>query len=254
MPLVVTDAIILHAADYLESSRLLRLATREFGVLSVVARGARSSRKRFGPAVGLFAIGQAQLDMRPGRDMHTLTGFDVANAQAALATDLTRFSAASALAESAMRVVHDESAPAVYAVLLDAFGALGAAGGDTVIPTALGAFWRLVREVGFAPVLDDCAECHEPLPPDLDVTFSHSAGGVLCPRCARRAPGGRRLPASARAAITGWLQETRPTLSRSEGRAHQRLLREFLGQHLTDGRPLRAFADWEAGTFEPVEG
>jgi hypothetical protein len=28
-------------------------------------------------------------------------------------------------------------------------------------------------------------------------------------------------------------------------RAHQRLLREFLAEHLTDGRPLRALEMWE---------
>ena len=28
-------------------------------------------------------------------------------------------------------------------------------------------------------------------------------------------------------------------------RAHQRLLREFLSEHLTDGRPLRAYEVWE---------
>ncbi|MFN7531060.1 MAG: DNA repair protein RecO, partial [Gemmatimonas sp.] len=61
MSLLQTDAIVLHVADYLESSRILRLVTREAGVQSVVARGARSSRKRFGSAVDLFAEGQAQI-------------------------------------------------------------------------------------------------------------------------------------------------------------------------------------------------
>jgi DNA repair protein RecO (recombination protein O) len=30
-------------------------------------------------------------------------------------------------------------------------------------------------------------------------------------------------------------------------RAHQRLVREFLEEHLADGKPLRAWRDWEAG-------
>jgi hypothetical protein len=30
----------------------------------------------------------------------------------------------------------------------------------------------------------------------------------------------------------------------AEARAHQRLLREFLTEHLADGRPLRAFDAW----------
>jgi DNA repair protein RecO (recombination protein O) len=31
----------------------------------------------------------------------------------------------------------------------------------------------------------------------------------------------------------------------NEARAHQRLLREFLREHLSDDRPLRAFDVWE---------
>jgi len=34
-------------------------------------------------------------------------------------------------------------------------------------------------------------------------------------------------------------------LTEAEARSHQRLLREFLGAHLSDDRPLRAFAVWE---------
>ena len=50
MSLVVTDAIVLHAFDYLESSRILKLATREAGVRSVLARGARLPDERDLPA------------------------------------------------------------------------------------------------------------------------------------------------------------------------------------------------------------
>ena len=254
MPVLLTDAIVLHVADYLESSRILRLATRDAGIQSVVARGARNSRKRFGHALDLFAIGQAHIDVRGGRDLQTLTGFEVVRSQPQLALDLARFSAASAIAESTLRVVHEEAAPTLFDGLLSAFAALGEAEGDAVIPTALGALWRIVREVGVAPALDVCAECHAVIAPDAEVVFSHQAGGALCDRCRARSPGARRLPPSARAAIRDWLEDRPVELSRNECRAHQRLLREFLAQHLTDGRPLRAFLDWEAGTFESPTG
>lgn len=250
MPLLVTDAIVLHVADYLESSRILRLATREAGVQSVVARGARSSRKRFGSAVDLFAEGQAQIETRAGRDLHTLVSFDVASSNPGLATDLARFSAASAIAECTLRVVHEEAAPAVYLGIRDALRVLGQSGPEQTGSLALGALWRLVRDTGYAPSLDACAECHEPVNADADARFSHTTGGILCARCGARAPGGRRLPPSARAAIAGWMQDETAILGADEVRAHQRLLREFLRQYLTDGRPMRAFANWENGGLD----
>jgi DNA repair protein RecO (recombination protein O) len=38
-------------------------------------------------------------------------------------------------------------------------------------------------------------------------------------------------------------------MSDADARAHQRLLREFVVEHLSDGKPLRAFEAWETGTW-----
>ena len=73
MSAVVTDAIVLHSFDYLESSRILKLVTREAGVRSVLARGARKSKKRFGAALDLYAQGTAELQTKTGRDLDTLS-------------------------------------------------------------------------------------------------------------------------------------------------------------------------------------
>jgi len=252
MPLLVTDAIVLHSARYLESSSILRLATREAGVQSVVARGARSSKKRFGSAVDLFAEGQAQFQTKPGRDLHTLTSFDVSRSFQALSSDLGRFAAASAFAECVLRVVHDEPAPSVYDGILDGLNAIATSTPDASLQVTLGALWRLVSAVGFTPVLDRCAECHTPIASDEDVYFNHSAGGTLCAMCSALHPGGRRLPSGARAAILGWLDGEAIAITGVEERAHQRLLREFLSQHLMDGRELKAFAAWERGSLGRV--
>ena len=76
--------------------------------------------------------------------------------------------------------------------------------------------------------------------------FSHPSGGALCARCGRLAPSGRVLPPEARAALRAFLVGRRVTaLDDASGRAHQRLLREFLTEHLTDGRPMRAMELWE---------
>lgn len=252
MTLIVTDAVVLHSLDYLESSRIFRLVTREAGVQSVLARGARTSKKRFSNALGLFAEGQAQIQTKPGRDLHTLLNFDVLKLRPGLAADLGRFTAANALTECVARIVHEEAAHRVYQGIVDGLDLIAAAPPEHSVTVGLGVMWRLVGDVGFTPSLDECAECHAPIAPDADAMFSHLAGGVLCPRCGARAPGGRRLPAAARAAIVRWL-DGRPAngaaLTTGEGKAHQRLLREFLGQHLPDPRALKAYTVWEQGTW-----
>jgi DNA repair protein RecO (recombination protein O) len=247
MTLLKTDAIVLHVADYLESSRILRLVTREAGVQSVVARGARSSRKRFGSAVDLFAQGQAQIQSKPGRDLHALVGFDVTVARSALALDLGRFTAASAIAECALRLVHEEAAPTVFETLVTGLDQLAEAASAETVSVSLGALWRLVSEIGYRPSMGHCAECHAAVDVQREARFSVSAGGALCALCARRAPGARLLPPDAWAALEGWLTGQGVSLDAAAGRAHQRLLREFLQAHLPERRPLKAFLVWEQG-------
>ena len=251
MPLVETDAIVLHVFDYSETSRILRLATRDAGLQSVLARGARRSKTRFGSALDLFAQGAAQLQLKDGRDLQTLTAFDVTRSRAELGEEMGRFAGASALAELVLRFSGaDDVSIALFEVLADTLDRLAAAQDDIASEATLSGAWRLVSEMGFAPSIDGCAACHTPIDTDDDLPFSHTAGGVLCERCARLYPGGRTLPRAARHAILEWSRGRR--LEECDVRAvkaHQRLLREFLQQHLADGRSLRAFDAWEQGAL-----
>jgi DNA repair protein RecO (recombination protein O) len=255
---LATDAVVLHVFDYSESSRIVRLATQEAGVVSALARGARRPKSRFGSALDLFADGVAHLLIKDGRDLHTLAAFDLTHARPALGHDLERFTGAATLAELALRFSTDDPTGALYPTLADALDTLAGAPGVYTITAALAGAWRLLAALGFSPALGDCAGCHASLPPDEDVLFDHRAGGALCARCGARALHGRRIPAAARRSVTAWLEGTPvPPLESGESRAHQRLLREFVREHLEDGRPLRAFAVWEHGGWaapavEPV--
>ena len=271
MALTVTDAIVLHAFDYLETSRILRLLTREAGVQSVIAKGARRNRAKYGSAVDLFSQGEAQLYLKPGRDLHTLAAFDVTRARTALALDMDRFLAASALAELVLRIGRDDGNPALYDAIVATLDALETATGNAVVATGLAGAWRAVVASGFAPAIDRCATCHTPLDPLATVAFSHPSGGALCERCARLAPATRRLPPTARDMLRASLGESAADadpmkgegssssrsgrlpfasvapLEPADARAHLRLLREFLHEHVAEERTGRAFTAWESG-------
>src|SRR5262249_45526466 len=255
MAVLVTEAVVLHGFDYLESSRILRLVTQEGGVRSVLARGARRSARRFG-ALDLFSQGAAQLHVKPGRDPHTLGALDVTRGRPALAADLARFMGAEMLAELTLRCAADGADEQVFAAVVGALDALVTAPPGQAPEAALAGTWHIIATLGFSPNVDVCSECHAPIAPDESVLFSHPAGCALCARCARRAVSGRLLPASARDALRAWTHGERTTLAEdTERRAHQRLLREFVREHLSDDRPLPAFEVWEHhGWDAPIAG
>src|SRR5215212_3085002 len=150
---IVTDAIVLHAFDYLESSRILKIVTREAGVRSVLARGARSSRKRFGSALDLFAEGVAELHTKTGRDLDTLASFEVNRARPALAMHLERFAGASAIDELTLRFARDAADPGLFAAVAAALDTIGSALPERARDATLGGAWRILIELGVAPTI-----------------------------------------------------------------------------------------------------
>ena len=114
MGALVTEAIVLHLFDYLETSRIIRLMTRDAGVQSVIARGARNSRKRFGNAVDLFAQGTVEIHLRPNRELNPLGSFDISRARSGFALDVGRFTAGSMIAEIALRSSSEEPSPGLF--------------------------------------------------------------------------------------------------------------------------------------------
>lgn len=251
MPVLATEAIVLHSFRYLESSRILRLVTRDAGVLSVIARGARRARSAVGGGVDLFAQGTAQLILKDGRDLHTLSAFDVARPRRLLGSDLARFTGAAVLAELVLRVGHGSDSAELFDTLALAFDQIATVPAEQADEAALSGAWLLVRQLGFAPVLDACSACRAVIPPGDRCVFSARAGGVLCARCAPQHAPGRALPGEARASIAEWSTGAHVwPLPVREARAHQRVLREFLDEHLGDGRPWRAFEAWEHGGWE----
>lgn len=246
---LVTEAIVLHAFDYLETSRILRLLTREAGVQSVLARGARHSRKRFGSAMDLFAQGMAEIHVRPNRELQTLGTLDVTRARSQIGEDVGRFTGASMISEIVLRFPYEEAA-GIFDTVEECLDRIAAAPSETTLEAALGGAWRIIAELGFTPALDVCANCHAPLDPKASVAFSHSIGGALCARCAASASATRTLPPAARDALRTWITGERiSALEIADARAHQRLLREFFQHHLGTDRELRAFRVWEQGAW-----
>lgn len=70
--IIRTDAVVLHAFDYGETSRIVRLLTRPHGVVGVLARGARRPTSAFGSTLQPMSYLQAVYYHRPNRGLQTL--------------------------------------------------------------------------------------------------------------------------------------------------------------------------------------
>lgn len=238
MPLVTVDAVILQGFAYSETSRILRLLTAAHGVQSVIAKGARRPRSRYGGILEPFTEGTATFYMKPNRDLHTLRDFELQRSRQGLGRDLIRFGAASLVAEIVLRTGSGQESPEVFGAVRAALADLETAPAGDVEVMALAHAWALVTTLGFGPSVERCVHCGTPLPSHRDLYFDYGAGGFLCGECGGGGGAGRVVPADARADFAGLVAGRITTLDRTA--AHWQLLSRFLAYHLVDAGSLRS--------------
>ena len=251
MALLSTEAIVLSALRYGETSKIVRLATREFGVQSAIARGALRPRSRFGAALQVLSRGQAQLLPARASDLHQLTAFDLLHLPVVLGGVLERYGAALALAEIMQRFAPADPHPEIYDALQRGLDQLEASTAAEAGAVGLRALWQVITLLGFEPALDQCVLDGRPIDPDAPAAFSIRDGGVLCPECARVHAVSRLEPAARRDLAALVSPEGRlPTLDARHDTAHRRLLARFVHHQIGEGVELPALEFWQRRGWE----
>lgn len=245
MALLVTPAIVLSTVRYGETSKVVRLATREHGVQSAIAKGALRPRSRFGASLQVLSEGMAHLLVKEHRELHILAAFDLAHLYVALAADLARYATASALAEVMLRFAPADPHPESYDAFAGALASLERASGPELEALGFRVLWRQVSVLGFAPSLEACVRDGTPLPAGGGLPFSTREGGALCPACAGQL-GATNLPDDARQALLALLDPAAslPRLDRRHAESHRRLLARYIRHHLGEGAELPALEFW----------
>lgn len=247
MPLVTTAAVVLQTHRYSETSKIVRLATRDLGVQSAIAKGVLRPKSRFGAALEFLSEGEAQLYFRDSRELHTLAVFDVMDLRRGLAAGVERFAGAAAAAEVMLKMAPPSPLPAAYATLTAGLDQLATIAAALVEAAAVRGLWELMAVLGFAVSLTECVRDGSAVDADQPVAFSAAEGGVLCARCAPPQPPTRLPPADYRTLLV--LNDPAadlPVLDAAHAAAHRRLVARFVRHHI-DIPPssLSALDFWE---------
>jgi DNA repair protein RecO (recombination protein O) len=248
MALVTTAAIVLQTYRYSETSKVVRLATRELGVQSAIAKGVMRPKSKFGAGLEILGEGTAQLYYRETRELQTLGEFELEVLRHDLARDVARFAGATALAEVMLKSAPPSAVPFAYETLVDGLDALVSAAPADVDAAAIRALWRLLGVLGFEAALTACVRDGTALDPQptTPVPFSAAEGGAFCPSCApKQAP--TQLPPQAYRDLVmmGTGDGPLPALDASHAAAHRRLVVRFAQYHLGAPGNLPALAFWE---------
>ncbi len=186
MPLYRDEAIVLRTHKLGEADRIITLLTRHHGRVRAVARGVRRTTSRWGSRLEPFT--HVDLMIAEGRTLDVITQAETLTPfSAGLGRDYDRYTAGTAMLETAERLAVEDKEPAVQQFLLLVAGLRALAAGERGHGQVLDSYLlRSMAVAGYAPSFEHCTRCGEPGPHRW---LNPSAGGVLCSDC--------RLPGSA---------------------------------------------------------
>jgi DNA repair protein RecO (recombination protein O) len=206
-----------------------------------VARGVRRTTSRWGSRLEPFT--HVDLMFAEGRSLDVITQAETIQPFSdGLGRDYDRYTAGTAMLETAERLAMEDKEPAVQQFLLLVGGLRALAAGEHGHGQVLDSFLlRSMAVAGYAPSFDHCTRCGEPGPHRW---LNPSAGGVLCSDC--RLPGSA-TPAPETVALLGaLLSGDWPVVDGAEPR-HLReasgVVAAYLAWHLE--RSLRSLAHVE---------
>jgi DNA repair protein RecO (recombination protein O) len=198
-----TPAIVLRTRDYLESDRIVTLLTEHAGKLGGMAKGAKSSRRRFERRLEPFSHVMLYFRRRPHGQLVFITRAEAAElTQYHLDNDLGRFALGSYMLELADALASEEAdATGAYRLLADALDALSAGAAGAALRQAYEL--RMLGWAGFGLDFDRCRICEIDQAGAAPAYFVIGRGGIVCARCRESTPeGGIRLGAPSAAALT----------------------------------------------------
>jgi DNA repair protein RecO (recombination protein O) len=174
--------IVLRSIRYGEADRILDLYTADRGLVSVIAKGIRRTKSRFGARLEPLAC--VEFLAYEGRSLDTITQVETLNSFHRVREHLPRFEAAGGMV-AAVRALSggDEADRRVFNLLYHGLSNLeDKTSGFSTAEAAFGL--KLSTLAGYAPELEVCINCNTP-PEDAEANpyFAPSLGGVLCSDC-----------------------------------------------------------------------
>lgn len=186
-----SPAIVLRAIEHGDHDKIVTFFTLKQGKISLIAKGAKKSIRRFAGILELFSVLNLVWAHSRGRGLPILQEASVAHPFERIRTDIAKTAYASYWCELVYHWMEQgQKHVSVYELLeytLDKLNAGDLSEGTLHLALQL----RFMVLNGFRPGFEHCSTCHMPLEQcgSPAVAFDAMRGGILCPKCYRQKPG-----------------------------------------------------------------
>lgn len=176
------EGIVLSETNYSESSKILNILTKEYGLIGVISKGCRNMKSKLRGVSRKLVYGTIHIYHKE-KGLSTLIGIDVINSFSKTIMDLEKVSYASFIIDLVYQVVKQNDSDEIYDLLKDTLIKVE----EGLNPLALTNILelKLLNYLGVTPSIDACSYCGS----DKGIiTLSSDAGGYICKDCYNNEP------------------------------------------------------------------
>lgn len=176
------EGIILSETNYSESSKILNVFTKEFGLIGIMSKGCRGMKSKLRGVSRKLIYGTFHFYHRE-KGVSTLIGVDIINSYNKTLTDLERVSYASFILELTLQVIRQNDDPEIFDLLVDTLNKIEDEFNPLVMTNIIEL--KLLDYLGVSPSIDSCAICGSN---KNIVTLSSEHSGYICGDCYKNEP------------------------------------------------------------------
>lgn len=174
-----TEGIVLRSRDYGEGNSIITIFSRDYGKISVMARGAKKPKSRLSSVSQPFTHAHYLFFQTHSSSMGTLSQGEIIQSFKLLRTDLTKTAYAAYFTELFDKIVDEnDRSPVLFPLLLHSLQYLDQ-GKDVEILARLFEM-KMLMLGGYRPQVDQCLSCKKE---EGYYFFSVAEGGLLCEDC-----------------------------------------------------------------------
>ena len=177
MTIEKVEGIVLTETNYSESSKILNVLTKEYGLIGVISKGSRNLKSKLRGVSRKLVYGTFHIYYKE-KGLSTLIGVDVINSFPTILSDLEKISYASFILELTNQVIKENDDEEIYELLKAALIKIEEGYNPLVITNILEL--KYLNYLGVSPEVDSCSICGSTK--DI-ITISSLHGGYVCRDC-----------------------------------------------------------------------
>ena len=171
------EGIVISEKNFSETSKIIDVFTKEYGIISLMAKGAKSIKSPLRSVTTKLTYGVFTIYYKKDK-LSVLKEVNVLNNLNNIKKDITNISFASYLVDLACQVYKENSSHDIYQILISGLLKINERFDPFVITNIIEL--KYLEYLGVLPVIDRCASCGRQ---DNIVTLSSDFGGYLCASC-----------------------------------------------------------------------